>query len=393
MRPGEALRDRLNVPSAPRSTPPAPAPAARGALVAALAASVAGFVLAVMLARLHAQAHAGIASFCAINETVNCDRVAMSPFSVALGLPVAVWGAIWYGLAAALSAWGLLGRRPHAAWPAGLLLVVGTVAVLASIVLAVISEVAIGAWCILCMASWIAAAALLVAAARAVRPAGARAAVRADLAVLAGRAGATAAVVAIALAGIAVAAVAYPRYWTRPPPAPAKGGAPAAAARPPGAGPVRIVVYTDYECPYCARAHAETRALLAGRPDVRLVHRQFPLDADCNPAVKRTIHPGACMLARAGICAEAQGHLPEMDDALFALQGRTLSLPEVARDVGLDVPRFQACLDSPETKGRLAEDIGAALQAGVRATPSYVVDGKLYTGEFPVQVLPPAAAR
>jgi protein-disulfide isomerase len=392
VRAGEALRDRLNVSPGVRRTavaPPEPV-AARGALAVALAASVAGLALALVLARIHAQAHAGISSFCTISETVNCDRVATSPFSVLLGLPVAVWGALWYGLAAALAAWGLAARRPHAAWPAGLLLVVGAVAVLASVALAIVSKVVIGAWCLLCAASWLASAALLAAAVRAVRPVGAGAALRADLRVLAARAGATAAVVAVALAGVAVAAAAYPRYWERSRAAPAGDGAPIVA--PAGGGPVTVVVYSDYLCPYCARAHAQLRALLAGRGDVRLVHRQFPLDADCNPAVKRTIHPGACALARAGICAEAQGRLAEMDDALFAAQGQGTSPAELARRVGLDVPAFEACLAAPGTQGRLAEDIGAALQAGVKATPSYVIAGRVYSGEFPAQLLPPVSA-
>ena len=105
------------------ATPPAVTP--RLVLAAALLLSAAGLVVSLVLVRLHSQAHAGIASFCAISETMNCDKVAMSPFSVVLRLPVAVWGAIGYGLAFTLSAWGLGSKRLHPRWPAGLLLVVG----------------------------------------------------------------------------------------------------------------------------------------------------------------------------------------------------------------------------------------------------------------------------
>ncbi|HTP49073.1 MAG TPA: vitamin K epoxide reductase family protein, partial [Anaeromyxobacteraceae bacterium] len=88
----------------PRPTAPAPL-SPRRALWAALALALAGLACALYLARLHQQAHAGIASFCAINETFNCDRVATSRYSVLLGLPVAVWGVFAFGAASALAAW------------------------------------------------------------------------------------------------------------------------------------------------------------------------------------------------------------------------------------------------------------------------------------------------
>src|SRR6266545_2642252 len=100
----------------------------RPALVAAAALAAAGFVLAALLARQHAHAHAGVASFCAINEYVNCDRVAMSPFSVVLGLPVAIWGMLGYGLALMLSLAGLRSGRTTEGWPAGLLFVLAAAA-------------------------------------------------------------------------------------------------------------------------------------------------------------------------------------------------------------------------------------------------------------------------
>src|SRR5512136_991915 len=100
------------------ATPPV-VPPPRLAFAASLLLSAAGLVVALVLVRLHSQAHAGVASFCAISETVNCDKVAMSPFAVVLRLPVAVWGALGYGVALVLSAWGLTSRRLHPRWPAG----------------------------------------------------------------------------------------------------------------------------------------------------------------------------------------------------------------------------------------------------------------------------------
>jgi len=389
----------------PPSPPPAPP---RGPLWVALLLSAAGLGIAVTLTRLHAQAHAGVASFCTLNDVVNCDRVATSPYSVFLGLPVSIWGIVGYALSGALAAWGLASRRAAPTWPTGLLVLVAGAAVAASVALALVSEFLIGALCLLCAASWLVAAALLAAAWRACRPAGVAAAVRADLRVIRAsplRSAALALVGGVALAG---AAAAYPRYWkaasspapVRPPAAapalPAGPGPRAPAASPPPApppaGPVEVVVYTDYECPFCARAHEETKALLAGRADVVLVHRQFPLDPACNPALKVPMHPNACALARASVCAIEQGRGEAMADLLFRSQRSPQPAEALAERAGLDLARFQACLRSPDTARRVSEDVAAGLRDGVKGTPTYLSGGKSSMGVLPLDWLPPRAA-
>jgi protein-disulfide isomerase len=384
---------------------PAKRPAPPGALWVALAASLLGVVLSIVLVRLHAQAHAGVESFCTISDTVNCDRVATSRYSIFLGLPVALWGVLGYAIAAALAGWGLAtpGRRSAAA--SGLLFVVAAAAVAASVVLAVVSEVAIGALCLLCAGSWLLSVVLLVAAARACRGEGIRAAVGEGLQALRKAPGRSGAAGLVLVAVIAAAAAIYPRYWekarTRPVPpgssapgsaapgAPAAGGAMPDPAAPAGAdGRTVVVEYSDYECPYCARAHEEMRAILQSRPDLTVVRRHFPLDSSCNSAVSRSIHPGACRLARAGICAEEQGKFADMDDALFRNQRPGLDVGAIAGQLGLDLERFRACLASPQTSARLQADISAALRDGVRATPTYVVGGVARAGQFPLDLVP-----
>lgn len=349
----------------------------------ALALSLAGLALSIALVRLHRQAHAGVASFCAISDTVNCDRVATSRYAVVLGLPVAVWGVLGYGLTAALAASGLARRRPTPTWPSGLLVGVGAIASAISLALALVSSFAIGALCLLCAGLWVVAAALLVAAWLGSRPLGVAAALRADLAaVRANRAGA-AAFALVGAGAVALAATAYPRYWERPALASPVGAAPA------GSGPAVMVEYSDYQCPMCALAHEETRTFLARRPDVTLVRRHFPLDSSCNPALTRPMHPQACALARAAICAEAQERFAEMDDALFENQREGLPVSAIAERLGLDMGRFRECLASPETERRLAADIAAGRRDGVKATPTFVVRGVAVAGRIPVDLLPP----
>jgi protein-disulfide isomerase len=362
----------------------------RPSLLAAAALAAVGLALSIALVLEHRTAHAGGVSFCAINEYVNCDRVAMSPYSVVLGVPVALWGALGYLLALLLALAGLVPGRRREGWPAGLLVVLSALFALVSVVLAGISTLAIHALCILCTASWLTSFALHAFAVRATRPAGVRASLASDLALVKERKVSALAVVVAGLALVLVVATAYPRTSSKP-----AGSAPAPAWADSGSssqGPLTIVEFSDYECPACARAHLETKALLAGRTGVRLVRRHFPLDSICNPALKRRMHPGACDLARVGICAEAQGKLEPTEDALFANQLARRPIEEVVRAVGLDYDRLKTCLAAPETEERLRSDIEAGIRAGLNVTPTFVIGGRLYPGAIPPEALPPRTA-
>jgi protein-disulfide isomerase len=361
----------------------------RRSLKIAAAAAAAGLVLALLLAREHAQAHAGAVGFCTLSDFVNCDKVATSRYSVVLGLPLAIWGAFAYGVALVLALAGLRRTRPHETWPAGLLFLLGAAATAAAVALAFISELRIGAVCLLCAASWLASAAVLAAAWRATRPLGPLGAIRGDLEVLRAHPGRTGALVLAGAAALALVAAAYPRYWEKKPAARARAAHP---IPPPTSGPTVVVEFSDYECPFCALAHEDMKALLAARPDVKLVKKHFPLDPACNRAVTRQFHQNACAYAAAAVCAEEQGKLEPMDDALFRNQKEKRPLDEIVREVGLDLARYEECRRSPATRRRIEADVTAGMAVGVRATPTYVVNGVPFTaGKLTAADLPPPA--
>jgi protein-disulfide isomerase len=105
------------------------------------------------------------------------------------------------------------------------------------------------------------------------------------------------------------------------------------------------------------------------------------------------MHEGACVLAAAAVCAEEQGKLEPMSDALFKNQKQKLPLDSVAEGVGLDLARFHECLRAPSTERRVQQDIAAGIAVGLKATPTYVVNGVAYPGKLPPDALPPATAR
>ena len=131
------------------------------------------------------------------------------------------------------------------------------------------------------------------------------------------------------------------------------------------------------------------RSLLTGNPGLRLVHRHLPLDKACNPMVNRPFHLHACLYAKLAVCAGEQGRFWHANDYLFA-HGREPNpvTPEVmAEAVGLDGEKLSECLER-RGSGMIRSDIEAGVRLGITGTPTFQVDGQLYVGQLPPQVLP-----
>jgi len=146
--------------------------------------------------------------------------------------------------------------------------------------------------------------------------------------------------------------------------------------------PITVVEFSDFQCPYCALATPQLRAVLKAYPtQVKLIFKQFPLD----------MHSQAALAAAAAIAAHRQGKFWPMHDALFASRN-DLSRPTIlslASAIGLDIKRFEADLDSTETKQAIAQDLEDGTRAGVMATPTIFIDGQHYNGQIRLDTLTP----
>jgi protein-disulfide isomerase len=128
-----------------------------------------------------------------------------------------------------------------------------------------------------------------------------------------------------------------------------------------------LVVYADYECPYCAALH-----LRLTQQGARWVFRHFPV---------RSKHPRAWAAACAAEAAALQGRFAEMHAALYADQGR-LEDPHLwarAERLGLDVDRFDADRRSESVIERIRRDFESGVRAGVVTTPTMFRDGAICT--------------
>lgn len=143
--------------------------------------------------------------------------------------------------------------------------------------------------------------------------------------------------------------------------------------------PVTVVEYSDFQCPYCRESSGAFKYLVEKYDgQVRLVFKDFPLDASCNDSLGAQLHPLGCRAAAMAHCAHARGKFWEMHDAIFNLRDMTpQALEALPVELGLEGDAFSACLEDEVTLQAVKEDIEEGKSIGVNATPSLFVNGRL----------------
>ncbi len=142
-----------------------------------------------------------------------------------------------------------------------------------------------------------------------------------------------------------------------------------------GDAPFELVMYGDFQCPYCVASISilrRVRERLDGR--LRFAFRHMPLPA----------HPDADNAAQAAEAAAAQGAFWPMYDALYAARGR-LSVDDLARyaaAAGLDGERVRREVLAGVHAERVARDERSARAAGITGTPAFFVNGVLHEASF-----------
>ena len=130
-----------------------------------------------------------------------------------------------------------------------------------------------------------------------------------------------------------------------------------------------LVEFADYQCPHCQLASVRLAQMIKNPPKpLRLAFRNFPLDN----------HQWAKQAAAAAEAAAAQGKFWEMHDLIFAHQKDMESnsfkagrFSDFARDLGLDVPRFEKDMETDKITKRIAQDHVAADVTGLTSTPTF----------------------
>ena len=155
--------------------------------------------------------------------------------------------------------------------------------------------------------------------------------------------------------------------------------------------PVTIVLFEDFQCPFCKKLSGNIDLLLEEmRDEVKVAFMHYPMQQRCNAQdLKKSMHRNACTAAAASVCAQEQGKFWEMHDLLFRnnnkLGGRALM--SYAKQLGLDTRTWRSCVQDPTTLERIKADSKVGGDAGVGGTPTFFVNGRKMVGAQPVEAI------
>ncbi len=143
---------------------------------------------------------------------------------------------------------------------------------------------------------------------------------------------------------------------------------------------VAIVEYSDFQCPFCARAYPTVKQVLKDYDGkVKFYYKHFPLG----------FHQNAQKAAEAYECALDQGKQWEYHDKLFDnSQGdgtglNIADLKKYAADLGLDTAKFNSCLDGGQKAAKVQADTAEGAANGVSGTPTFFINGQAVVGAQP----------
>lgn len=388
-----------------------------------IALALVGFAAAAASAWVHYRiAHdPAYVSFCDVNATVSCRDVYQSRFGSVGGIPVAVFGAFWFGLVALLTVAAGRGSAELARSVGGYLLVLSTVGLASILFLAYESFFVLGTLCLLCVTAHVAVVGIFLAVStiggvplasipgRLVADAGRLVGKPAALGVAGGYLAVTVAAalaflaepsgpvlpvasstspIASSASGAGDAESEFVRFWRAQPrvdlPVPREGAQ------------VLVLKFNDYQCPSCARSHFLYAPIFAryesSHPGaVRQVKVDYPLDPECNEQTPFAGHMGACEAAVAVRLARREGRDDEMARWLYenqaAMSRETVSegLAEVAGMTDFD-ELYDTVLEE------VRADIALGPLIGIEATPTYVVNGVVINAALPPNILDAAIA-
>jgi protein-disulfide isomerase len=332
-------------------------------------------------------------SFCAINDTIDCDAVARTAYSHFLGLPLSLWGLGLYSFILFLSSLPLFNNRILKEFinPKSYIFTVSSISVIISIILSVISALGINKICILCVITYLLNICILFASKKSCSMKTHYKNTFKDIfAFLSKPSGSLTALIIVGISavglfylntfGVFVPKSAVANDMNNPPHLEAKGNIL-------GSKKPKLVIheYTDFQCPYCSMSHAMMVRLVSEVPQVQIVHHDYPLNKKCNPVMKNSVHKDSCTAALYSRAAKLQGKYWELNGKMFDNQEELseATILKFAKEVGLNINKLKKDANSPNAKKQLIEDAQSATKMGIKATPTFFIGMQKYEGIMP----------
>jgi len=352
-------------------------------------------------------AQPGYVSFCDINQTMNCQQAYLSRYGSFYGVPVALYGAIWFGFVLVLAFLGAAGPASVRESMPAYLFAAATIGLAVTLYMAYAAFFVLKAVCVLCLTTYAAVIGLfIVSGLSSSMPPMITLPRRlfSDLRALVARP-AILSVVIIFLAGAVSAVAFYPseaslratatqraaqpatadqrtefdRWWESQPrltvPVPSDGAA------------VVIVKFTDLQCPACGQSFFDDRPILSKWQSqypgaVKFVAKDYPLQPECNANILRPVHTASCDAAVAVRLARQRNKGEALEEYFYSHQPTMspVTVREAAQTIG-------GVLDFDLQYPRVVESVKADASLGgllnVRQTPTFFINGVKLEGATP----------
>lgn len=144
---------------------------------------------------------------------------------------------------------------------------------------------------------------------------------------------------------------------------------------------VVIELYSDYGCPICSVYNKIIHKAVREYSNVKVVHYNLPFDTECNYELPKTMHPGACFMAKAAIAAGKQNNYWGMSSLLYEKHPMNeKQLIPLINKLGLNKEEFLKYMNSKEVNDKLQADIYKSYELNLDATPTMFVNGEKKLG-------------
>jgi len=155
-----------------------------------------------------------------------------------------------------------------------------------------------------------------------------------------------------------------------------------------------IVEFADFLCSHCKNAYPVLHKFTQTRSDVKLVFKNFPLDGVCNPAVNHKGDGKRCELAYAALCSEklnqkgwdAHHYIFDNQESIFSKPMDQVT-EDICKATGADCAQLKACMNSEEIHSAVSKMSLEGAKAQISGTPAIFFNNKVLQGGHLTPVL------
>lgn len=366
--------------------------------------AIIGFAITIKLAMIYYIANYekyALASFCSINEIIDCDGVARTTTAQFWGIPLAYWGMFFYITVIFLTIVNCLKNIKFLKFlevfknPTAYITALGSIAFIISMILAGISGFRIHKVCILCVVTYfIDLAIALVASSCSFKNIiegfkttyfdfidGAKKYTKTFIVLL------ILGTSFLAYSGITYRFVPHliryremQKYHSMKHNPYRVDGNVLGSEKP----DVVVELYSDYVCPMCYIHNIMLHKAAKEFSNIQIIHHNLPFDKECNPSLRINMHPKACYMAKGAIAAKNQGNYWGMSSLLYENHPlKDEDMLKLVDKLKLDKEKFMQDMSSEKTSNEIRDDIALANSKGIDSTPTIFVNGVKYVGIMP----------